>query len=589
MSAGDALDAPPPPMLDRARGDCAACGRPYGRRRAPRGVPEGSADGALALLECAELVVCDQCWYFQGRASLDAEVVDVDGADAIALQWTFPPQVSAALAAVDRYDALHPLDRRLVESGVRWSVLRHVALPARMKLAGEVLCSVAPPATRPADSPLVWCDAVEARMRAQTTSRGKGGGKRRFVYRCRKQRWWQVVQQLALAAHEERRPLTWISQLEIATLVGCDKRTVRRVVKWLREEGLLWEVVKGTRVPLQRIPDDETPAEAAERAAQLLAEITAAQAQRTRARAEIDAARGGHRGTAAVKAAQLTLSGLDGADLDPAALPTQGQALADIAPVYELRLPDEEARAIADRIVGDALAASGEHAPISLAPQVTATTAEFVHPPLVSQQGEKTSSPVQNLPQPVDKGRAPRGPQNEGPGQPINDPARVSTYRLQKAQSAGSLDSRTTARARWARRPPGRTGTPQSRSVNAARRLLRSLLQERLCTGVAERWLAAEIRASRLITDHDWTDQDLADHLHGEPERPRLPYEIRSPRAWIRARLRRADPDRPPSTMRRTADARRAALACHRCDDDGYLQLPGLPEAVCSHEGEQGW
>jgi hypothetical protein len=122
--------------------------------------------------------------------------------------------------------------------------------------------------------------------------------------------------------------------------------------------------------------------------------------------------------------------------------------------------------------------------------------------------------------------------------------------------------------------------------VNAARRLLRSLLQERLCTGVSERWLAARIRASRLIVDHGWTDQDLADHLHGEPERPRLPYEIRNCRAWITARLARADPQRPPSTTRCIADARRAALACHRCDDDGYLQLPGSPK--CTHEGD-GW
>jgi hypothetical protein len=55
-------------------------------------------------------------------------------------------------------------------------------------------------------------------------------------------------------------------------LAACSTRTVGRVVAWLKEEGLLWEVVQGTRLPLQRIPDDETPAEAAERATQMLVE-----------------------------------------------------------------------------------------------------------------------------------------------------------------------------------------------------------------------------------------------------------------------------------------------------------------------------
>ena len=352
------------------------------------------------------------------------------------------------------------------------------------------------------------------------------------------------MQQLALAAHEERRPLTWISQLEIATLVGCDKRTVRRVVKWLREEACSGRC-EGTLRPCSASPTTRPPP----RPPSGPPSCSTIQPHKPSPPAPVPRSTRPAADTAArpPSGRRATLSGLDGADLNPAARRRKGRRWRTSPP--STNSPTRRGgRAIADRIVGDALAASGERAPVSLAPQVTATTAEFVHPPLVSQQRKKTSSPVQNLPQPVDKGRAPRGPQNEGPGQPINDPARVSTYRLQKAQSAGSLDSRTTARARSARRPPGRTGTPQSRSVNAARRLLRSLLQERLCTGVAERWLAAEIRASRLITDHDWTDQDLADHLHGEPERPRLPYEIRSPRAWIHARLRRADPDRPPST-----------------------------------------
>jgi hypothetical protein len=90
-----------------------------------------------ALWDCAELVVCDQCWHLAGgTAAIASRLVDDGEAADPEPALLFDPVVEAVLASAAEYDELHPIDRLLVESGVRWEVLRHIAVPARMQLAG---------------------------------------------------------------------------------------------------------------------------------------------------------------------------------------------------------------------------------------------------------------------------------------------------------------------------------------------------------------------------------------------------------------------------------------------------------------------
>ncbi|MDN5932525.1 MAG: helix-turn-helix domain-containing protein, partial [Pseudonocardia sp.] len=312
-----------------------ACGRRYGRRRSP------SVEGA-ALWDCAELVVCDQCWHLAGGTAAITSRLVADG-EAVAPELVFDPVVEAVLAAAAEYDELHPIDRLLVESGVRWEVLRHIAVPARMQLAGTVLRRPpAPDATRSADSARVWLDHVEARIRAQTGPNSAAGVG--FVYNAKRRRWWRIANLLACAADRDTRPLTWATQEELAAAVGCSTRTVRRAVAWLRTEGLLWEIVPGCRLPQQHSPDGETATEAATRRARLTAAVAAedaaiarARARSATARAELGAVTAGHAGPAA----QIALPDdvLTALETEP---PTKTDpALVNLSPVYELRIPTE--------------------------------------------------------------------------------------------------------------------------------------------------------------------------------------------------------------------------------------------------------
>ena len=269
MTAVDSRPQTAAPASLGVRGQCVACCRPYGLPRSPAAEPPGS----LTLLACPPLVVCDPCWHLAGgRRGVADRLLDVDEAsasdDAAALApvLVFDPAVAALLEAAGRYDELHPIDRLLVESGVRWALVRRIVVPSRMKLAGDVLCRVPPADTRPADSPDVWLDAVKERIDAQTGSRG--GKSATFKYRPKRKRWAAVAKLFATAAHRDRRPLTWLTQDEIAAVVSCTDRTVRRIVRWLCKEGLLWEVVPGCQLPEQEVPDGETPAEAAGRRAE---------------------------------------------------------------------------------------------------------------------------------------------------------------------------------------------------------------------------------------------------------------------------------------------------------------------------------
>lgn len=60
-----------------------------------------------------------------------------------------------------------------------------------------------------------------------------------FVYNAKRRRWWRICHILRCCADRDTRPITWVTQDEIAAAIGCSTRTVRRCVAWLRDEGLL--------------------------------------------------------------------------------------------------------------------------------------------------------------------------------------------------------------------------------------------------------------------------------------------------------------------------------------------------------------
>lgn len=570
--------APNPVVRAAQRPECVACGRPYGRPRSP----QVSGD---ALLDCAELVVCDQCWHTAGGT--DAVQARLDG-DQLAPVLEFPPEVEALLAGADEYDLLHPVDRFLVESGIRWAVLRHIAVPARCDLVRWVLERTPPECTRTADSPDVWIEAVEARIREQT------GPGQEFRYNAKRRRWWRVCNVLRCRSNRRRRPLTWRSQQKIAAEVGCDERTVRRVVRWLKREGLLFEVVPGCQLPAQVAPDGETAEERADREHRLAAAIAAENAAIARAEAELEAVRTGLLGDAAVEAAEEALSPDDLAAL--AAAEDLEPGLVQIAPVYELRVPVTAAEAAEEAAIARAvtvLRSPGEelaqrHAAdlvhpsnVSLYGELVAIghdgtltwmdaldaanaltcgnvagllrTDENVHPPQVCSGDQLKSSSVQA----VDSGPPSAGSDQEG---------------VRTVENGAHLAAEGRSGAVEGDRPKPR----QSEAVRCAQWLKHSRLHPTLCDEVSVRWLAGLIRGSGLLDRWRWSWDDLADHLHGLPEYPQLPRFIRSPRAWIKKRFQRAIPELPPAALRQRLtepDADRALLYEH-------ARLIGAPERV---------
>lgn len=602
-----AVEAEPLPrsggVADRRR-PCVACGRSYGRLRVPAG---GGDESEAGLWGCAELIVCDQCWHLAGGATGVRTRLDVvDGA--VEPLLVLPPDVEAVLAGAADHDLLHPLDRLLTDSGVRWAVLRHIAVPARMTLAGWVLRSTPPDRTRPAESARLWLDEVEDRVRAQS---GTGG----FVHTARKNRWWRVAHQLACAAARERRPLTWMAQEDVADAVGCSTRTVRRVVRWLHAEGLLWEVAPGCRLPQQHVPDGERPQEAVDRRRRMAAAVAAEQAAIRRAHAEPDSVRTGLQGAAAAAHAQHHPPGTEPADeapIDVFALEELVDnllppALVHLAPVYELRLPEIPAELAPTTAAVD----QPETASTSENTDPDGPAHSFVRPPQVLNQDHISSSSLQ----PVDtQRRAPRG----------LDPK--DSDGADRGAAVGTLNPRPErvggAPAHPAEGDP--QPSPQSQAVRAAQWLLRSRLDPRLCGGVSVWWLTNRIRETQLLDRHGWTWEDLADQLRGEPAYSHLPRDIPNPRGFLKARLAAASPALPPSrlrlvlhlerngdlfrhrreteqddaraaaaaTLHAVAAARQAAIdACTLCDEHGWLDLgPQLPDARCTHDSStSGW
>ncbi|GAA2822666.1 hypothetical protein GCM10010470_67080 [Saccharopolyspora taberi] len=612
------------------------CTLPLGRRR-PQLVDGGD-----------ELFVCDLCWRLAGgREAIEARAAGEQPVPLLELD----PAAEAVLAAAE-YDQLHPLDRLLTQAGVRWAVLRFIVPTARVDLASKVLTRVAPEWTRPAESPYVWLDVVADRIRACTGTEFKRNAKRR--------RFWRIARVYAVCADRSGRPLTWVTQDDIAAAVGCSTRTVRRCLSWLQQEGLLWELVPGCRLPMMERPEGETPEERDERRQRLAAAIAAEEAARERARVELEHVRKGASGRAARALAQRDAGEIPRIDIPSTSTqPDQEQdaerPLVNLCPVYELRVP----LTAAERREADELAQA--HRPVLTAgeqllerfrrhqvhprnaevqvevaggvfgvteagllrwlgwqdllpwrsgaslqgivgmlrtdavdesPQLTALIEDFVHPPQVSLVDQEKSNYVRG----VDNRRAPRGSDKKGLSSIENGPELPA-----EAKTQGSA---TDARRK---RP--------SRAQRAAERLLRGLLRPEVSDGVSIRWLTARLRGSKLL-DYGWTEQDLADQIHGLLEYRHLPRHIHNSRAWISARLAKATPELPPSKQqairavevaaaderraaRETAAlrerreeiaARRAAIdACDLCDELGWLPVPdGVPVPKCNHDPDTG-
>jgi hypothetical protein len=587
------------------RPECVSCTRPMGRRRS-------------ALVNNEELFVCDLCWHLAGGA--EAVAAKLAGEQAQPL-LEFDPAAEALILSINEHDALHPLDRLLTLSGVRWSVLRRIVPAARVALAGKVLTRVAPSTTRPAQSTTLWMDAVEHGIRTSTE----------FRYAAKRRRWWRIARIFAICADHNGRPLTWISQEEVAAAVGCSDRTVRRCVSWLQRMELLWEVVPGCRLPMMDVPEDESPTERQERLDRIAASIAADMAARECAKHEIEAVRAGHRGAKAAAIASAKASASTSED----EVGHADEPKFNLVPVYELRIPmtapervdtDSLAEACKPRHSAGELAAQrhfdqlvhpqnaglyseliaighdGRQVRLAAKEAVHAVTCGYavaimrvdkiVHPPEVGNVDQLKSSYVR----PVDKGRASRGSDKKGLPRAERSPDLLAA--AQTTESKGDRDRR---------RP--------SRAQRAAERLLRSLLRPEVCQGVSIRWLTARLRASGLL-DVGWTEQDLADHLHGLPDFPQLPHFIRNCRGWISARLGRANPHLPPSRLeaiavvesaaadvrqaarqahllrvrRQEAQDRRSAIDnCELCDELGWLHVADdVPTVRCSHDLETG-
>lgn len=571
----------PNPVIIRPAqgGNCSKCHRAPGRARSPQTLGDG-------LLPVNELIVCDRCWRAAGGEYAVVTTIDEDGHLTVELAGS--AEFEALVAAVEEYDARHPIDRCLIEAGIRWETLRWIAVPARCDLVRYVLERVPPRYSRLALSPDAWMEAVTAHIEAQTGTE--------FKYNPKRRRWWRIANVLRCCSDWQGRPLTWVSQEEIAAAVGCSTRTVRRCVAWLQREGLLHEVLPGLELlPRQAVPDDETAAEQAEREARAAAAAAAEDAAVARAMAELDAVRGGLFGDQAAEAAEAALSPEHAAAL--AAVEELEPGWVQLVPVYELRVPMSAAERAEEAAISRAhtkLAASpGEalarHYAAELVPAANADVYRELY--AIGHDGQLTrmtgpdaanavtSGNAVGLLRPDQFGHPPQvidSDQLESSGVQVVDKGPASPGSDQEDVRAGQNGAGLAVGGQTASSEGDRPTSRQSEAVRAAEWLIRSRLHPVLCEDVSVRWLAGLIRGSRLLSKWRWTWDDLADLIHGVPEYPHLPRHIPNPRGWIKARFKRAIPQLPPAALRqRLAEPDTDRELLHK-----HAQLVGAPERV---------
>lgn len=530
--------------------------------------------------------ICDHCWHLAGgaKAILARAQGETDGPI-----LAFDDLADELIATANPNDLLHPFDRLAVESGVRWSTLRTIIPRDRTRLTGMIADRAAdvPAHTKLPSGAESWLSLVTASIAVDSVEFKQPRGTKR-------RRWWRIARVYALCADRQGRPLTWAAHEVVAEAVGCSTKTVQRCLRWLERSGLLWEVVPGCVLRRCQVPDGETPAERqARQQREVLAEaenVIETAGRRIRTDAELAAVRAGHRGDAALAAADRILADQPGLPVDPLLdvdpdhvpgdrrVPLWDQNPGEwvrITPVYELRVPlSDLERAETDRIAaatstpptpGQLLAQ--QHRGALLHPHNTLLHGDAV---LITHDGTcgridpeidpaayltaldavtsgnaaalvRTSSFV-HPPQvfSLDEiksrtarlwmdGRASRGSSMKGVGETIS----ANTENIEPTEPAEGSNQQA--------KP-----LPEARRI--ARWLLRSSLHPVLCEGLDDAFegkLAATIAGSGLLR-HGWSDDDLHKEIHGLPEHRHLPRWVRNPAAWIITRLRDADPHFPP-------------------------------------------
>ncbi len=418
----------------------------------------------------------------------------------------------------------------------------------------------------------------------------------------------------------------------IAEALGVSSRTVRRALVWLRAQGFMHELVPGCRVPEAEVPEDETADERAAREAddEHLAVVAAAAAAREAAHqalvaGEMAALRAGLRGADAAAAALARLTP-EQAEALAAPLPQRETRLLQVVPVYELRVPLTDVELAEDTQLRNALWPVWTPAPRTTTTStdvpnsgVTCGDTEIVHPP-------------QNLPKKI-----------SSTGAGAVDKERGASRRIDQKQGEAWSDQAGYGRggAGWAvdgmaspaegesnPDPDAPPAAPVQRAGNStdpavvARWLARSALDPRLVAGedleLLERWLRRMLRATGLLSHDGWDGHEVRELLHGRPVYPNLPYDIASPRAFLRGRFADAQPLLPPTRLAEVhrlergsryhrerrlgvyspADphrvemaARRVAIeACELCDEQGWISsVPDdMPVVRCNHDPDTG-
>lgn len=529
------------------------------------------------------------------------------------------PSVPAAGEVVWR-DEAGEVAGTLMRWGVRFAVLRWIPRSTLLQLWREVRGYEPPAGTRACwEGGPAWVDEARRRIGAQ-----------RWQQR-RKDTYLAVGAEYAASCMEGHPPLTTATQERVAERVGITKRYVSKILRWYQGQGLLGQVLGGTRTKRVEVPAGETDRE---REARLAAEAAELAARRERiaaakarwragldhARAELDAVRAGEPIPPAPDGLEVFRRPSEVDDVPVDELELDMVLAVRLATVYELRVPVDpkpspapasggvvvDLRAERDRrrtdsppapvdpAEGPAAPAAGtaSHRPgghLSLVPEPTCADVETFLPNTGVQENLSTpdgAGVVDN----ENRGASRRSDKQSSP---------VINFRGRKQ----STDHRSRAQ-RAAARLLGRTQDPQTSDVDR--------LPRRLTWGISVAWLAAQIRP---YVDHDWTDAELVAQITTHNGRyPHLPVTIHSRHRFIARALLDADPAIRPAVRtaiaeleadnqraaqhrqdriaeqaaarrRERAQARQAAIdACPHCDTEGWTLLDGAgPEVRCDH------
>jgi hypothetical protein len=516
-------------------------------------------------------------------------------------------------------------------SGLRWVLLRHLPWAQRLMLVDDISRRTPPADTRPTISDEEWLQfvaeaAAQARHFYSPSSRDPQPRSPAEATDKSRRRAYRIAQALASRMTWEGRPLTWISQAEIAAEVGCSERHVRRFLTWLQRLGAMYEVVPPCgALPMMELPEDPTPEERAEYHRRKEAEAAVQARARDAAQAELAALTAGCTGAEAAAAGRQAMEA--SSEHEAVSDDLDAPRVVRIVPVYELRVPLSEAERAESRAIEAAakprltpaevyveeqrdrlvhwrnahnhrelavVCPDGhEHVMPSREAAQAVTSGngiallrllKNVHPPVALDKDRLSPSL-----QPVDKQRrASRGPDQKGSATCANTP---------------DWDSKTGSSTR----------KPQRRSpaYQAAQIVFDEYLPPKLRHDMTVPWLAG--RFEPFVHKRGWTATDMArqilDLIPGGGKY--LPQVIDTSKGFIAYRLELAVKQPSPTMLdkiaahentrranRRAAAAqaqleaiqreRAAVRACDLCDENGMIDVLDGPTARCNHDPETG-